>query len=219
MKRKTIVCLTAVSLMLWIATCFLWVRSRSGVDEATLRYDRYLANGRAASNAVYLTSDNRLWINVSAGSVEPYNGHLVWGYHVNADRSGGYPRFSYERSRYASNVFAFDGRSPTNDQSMSRWGPIRWQNYRRSGNGEQFRLITVGIPHWLVAAFFLVLPLRGLYVLRRASRTVAVAESEGEQADAPGPGGAMLSIVAGAFALCGRWRGIGIGNASHRRAG
>ena len=154
MKRKIIVCLTAVSLMLSIVTCFFWVRSRSGVDEAGLRYDRYLADGRAASNAVYLTSDNRLWLNVSAGLVDPYNGQLVWGYHVAADLSKGKPRFSYERSRYRSHAFASDGRLPTNDHSMSSWGPLRWQDFHRSGNGQQSRSITVGIPHWLVAAFF-----------------------------------------------------------------
>ena len=185
MKRKVIVCLSAVSLLLSIATCFLWVRGRSGVDEATLRYDRYLANGRAASNAIYLTSDNRWWLTIDAGSVDPYNGQLVWGYHVNADQSGGKPRFLYERSRYASHAFSSDGRLPTNDHSMSSWGPLRWQDFRRSGNGEQFRSIKIGVPHWLVAALFLVLPLRGFYVLRQASRTVVATESGGEQTDAP----------------------------------
>jgi len=185
MNRKIISILTAASLMLFVASCFVWVRSTSGVDEAAIRYDRYLADGSAASNSAYLTSDHRLWLAVHWGSVGPYKGQLVWGYHVNADQSGGKPRLIYNRSPYATGIFSFDGRLPTDDRAMSGWGPLRWQDFHRSGNGEQFRSLTIGVSPWLLASLFLVLTMRGLYVLRRSSKGHKVAVLNGEQNDAP----------------------------------
>jgi len=143
------------SLGLLAAICILWGRGRTGADAAALQYNRYLANGRAASDALYFTSDTKLWLTLQQGSVEPYNGQLVWGYHINADRSGGKPQFEYRRSKYATNVFSGDGAVPTNDHWMTAWGPLRWTEVRRSAGGEQYWSLTIGIPHWLAAALLL----------------------------------------------------------------
>ncbi|QDV67686.1 hypothetical protein Poly24_13880 [Rosistilla carotiformis] len=180
MKRRFLNLLWVSSLIGCAAICLLWMRSTSGVDSASLTYNRYLANGRAASNEVYLTSDSRLWINIIAGSVAPYDGQLVWGYHVSADMSKGKPRFRYDRSPYATNVFVGDGRVPTNDSAMSGWGPLRWQDFRRSSNGEQFRSITFGVSHWAILILFLLLPSYRIYLLRRSTRTNAT-KANGEQ--------------------------------------
>src|SRR5882672_9983104 len=92
--------LTLLSLLLCIATCVLWVRGRTGYDEAEWTYDRYLTDRSAASNHVHFTSDKRLWLDINWGHVGPFNGQLVWGYYVNADQSGGHPRFSFRHEPY-----------------------------------------------------------------------------------------------------------------------
>ena len=184
MKRNILNILWIPSIICCIAIGWLWARSTYGVDSASVTYDRYLADGRAASNAVYLTSDHRLWLNIISGSVAPYDGQLVWGYHVSADMSKGKPIFRYDRSPYATNIFLGDGRVPTDDTAMSGWGPFRGQNFRRSGNGEQFQSITIGVAHWMILLLFLLLPLRRLHVLLR-SRRATVVETNGEQNNAP----------------------------------
>lgn len=178
MKRRFLNFLWVSSLIGCIAICLLWMRSTSGVDSASLTYNRYLADGRAASDAIYLTSDHRLWINIIMGSVAPYDGQLVWGYHVSADMSKGKPRFQYDRSPYATNVFVGDGRSRTNDSAMSGWGPLRWQVFRRSSNGEQFRSMTFGVSHWAFLIPFLLLPSCRMYLLRHSNRINAATNGE-----------------------------------------
>ncbi len=184
MIQKFFILLSAVSFGLAVATCFLWARGTSGVDEATLTYDRYLADGRAASTGVYLTSDKRLWINIMGGSVAPYNGQLVFGYHVNADKSNGIPRVGCGRTQYATRVFSSDGRLPKDDHAMFGWGPLRWNDFRRSGNTEEFRSFTMGVSHWMILILLLVLPLRRLQLLYRARQTKAFQNTKGEQSEA-----------------------------------
>ena len=75
------------------------------------------------------------------------------------------PRFRYDRSPYAKSIFALDGSQPTDDRAMSGWGPVRWQEYRRSGNTEVFQSVTIGVSHWLLLMLYLPLPLRRLQVL------------------------------------------------------
>ncbi len=85
----------ALSALLFVATCVLWVRGRTGYDDVAWSYDRYLSDRSAASNQLELTCDRRMWLSVSWGRVGPYNGQLVWGYYVNAEESGGRPRLSF----------------------------------------------------------------------------------------------------------------------------
>ena len=152
-----------------MATCLLWLRSQNSVDEVWLTYNRFLTDGRAASNAVYLTSERRLWLTILGGSFPPFNGQLVSGYHINAERSKGMPQIGYYCGPYAANPLSTVGRLATDDSGMSGWGPVRWRNYRRSGDdGERFRRLTIGISHWLVLTFFQVLALPGFLSLYRS---------------------------------------------------
>ncbi len=168
MKRQFLKFLSGVSCLLCMATCALWLRSLYGVDEVWLTYNRYLTNGRAASNAVYLTSERRLWLTILGGSFPPYNGQLVSGYHINAERSKGMPQIGYYCGPYAATPFSSVGRLATDDSGMSGWGPVRWRDYRRSDNGERFRCVTIGVSHWLVLTFFQVLTLPGFLLLYRS---------------------------------------------------
>lgn len=179
MKRAIIAGQTAGAIVLFVAACLLWFRGRSGVDELSLVHDRYLANGRAASSAIVVTNDYRLWLNLSAGSVPPYDGQLVWGYHINADKSTGMPRFQLKSNRYVSdmttrNLFLSesDGRWPTDETAMLGWGPLRWQFFRRLGGGECYWSITIGLSHWLIAMLLLVPITLGLQLLRRYGNQV-----------------------------------------------
>jgi hypothetical protein len=180
MSGKIPALLPAVSLALGIAVCLFWVLGTSGIDEAMLRYDRDLANGRAASDAVYLTTDHRLWITIHRGSVPPWDGQLVWGYHVNADRSRALPGFSYDRARDMASPFSSVGRQPTHDRDMAGWGPVRWQAPSRSGSTEEFRFISIGVSHWVVLAVRLLLPLRQLQLFRRSTRAAACRTAGGQ---------------------------------------
>jgi hypothetical protein len=171
----------AVAAVLFVATCVLWVRGRTGYDEATWTYDRYLPDRSAASNQVYLTSAKRLWLSVAWGRVGPFNGQLVWGYYVNADESGGHPRFTFDRGSDDSvqpvNSFADSDlplpRESIVDDGTSGWGPLRWQTDSRSRpkDGDGFRYIRVGVSHWLLAMVLLVPPMLWLNRFRKARRT------------------------------------------------
>ncbi len=166
----------ACALLLWI--CFLWARGMTGVEQVHVSYDRYLADGSAASDEISITSDHRLWLTISRGAFEPFNGQLVSGYHLRADQSGGRPRFWHDYSRYAAQAFLSEGASPTSEHAMSGWGPVRWRDYRRSGNGEQYhRSVTVGVSHWLVASMMFLLMARGIYAVR-FRRSVAAVNSK-----------------------------------------
>ncbi len=169
MDRKFLKIQTVVSSLFCMATCLLWLRGLYGVDEVWLTYNRFLTNGRAASNAVYLTSDRRLWLTLLGGSFPPFSGQLVSGYHINAERSKGVPQIGYERSPYAATPFSSVGRLATDDRAMSGWGPVRWRDYRRSGDdGERFRCVTIGISHWLLLTLLQVLTFPGFFSLYRS---------------------------------------------------
>jgi hypothetical protein len=51
-----------------------------GTDHLEWSYDRYLADRSAASTQIYLNTERkRLWLSVSWGRVEPFNGQLGLG--------------------------------------------------------------------------------------------------------------------------------------------
>lgn len=161
-KRELVVIAVECALLMW--ACFLWMRGVNGVEQATASYDRYLADGSVASDGISMTADHRLWFAISRGAFEPFNGQLVSGYHLRADQSGGRPRFWHQYSRYATDIFAESGAYPTDERTMSGWGPARWQAYRRSGNGERYYwCFTIGVSHWLVAGVIILLLGRSIF--------------------------------------------------------
>lgn len=167
MRRKRHLILIAVECALLMWACYLWIRGGSGAEQVNMSYDRYLADGSAASDEISMTSDQRLWFSISRGAFEPFNGQLVSGYHMRADQSGGRPRFWHRYSRYATDIFADSGAYPTDERAMSGWGPVRWQEYRRSGNGERYYwCFTIGVSHWLVVGVMFLLLGHGIYFLR-----------------------------------------------------
>ena len=170
MTRRLFNIAAAFSLLLCVAVCVLWFRSRTGSDQAAWTYDRYLPDRSAASNQVYLTSDKqRVWLLVMWGQVGPYNGQLVWGYYINADQSGGRPRFTFHHHPYdAEERWGFANGIDT----TPGWGPLRWQTGRRSRprDGDDHRSIRIGVSHWLLALVMLVPPALWLNRFRKSRR-------------------------------------------------
>jgi hypothetical protein len=163
--------LTVLSAVLCVAMCVFWVRGRSGYDTVQWMYDRWLADGSAASNWVVLTSERRVWLNVSWGQVGPPTGQLVWGYYMNANDSGGRPRLRYYHGQYdpMHKLFLANGNDGT-----SGWGPARWQGGRRSRpkDGDDHRSIRIGMSHWVLAVVLAIAPARAVsrFVGRRRRR-------------------------------------------------
>lgn len=161
MKRWLVTTLTVVSLLFSILFCTLWLRGRDGIDEAAIKYNRYVAVDTVVSQSIYFASDHRMWINILSGQLVSNNPNMVWGYQVNAHKSGGKPRLQYSHFNYDP-PHGCDTRPPVDIRNMSGWGPLHWQNYQRTGGGEKFQSFQVGVSHWLLVLFFLILPLRWL---------------------------------------------------------
>jgi hypothetical protein len=158
----------ALSLLLSVAVCVLWVRGRIGFDEIEWGYDRWLPDRSAANNQVHLSSDNRrLWLYVGCGHAPPFNGQLVYGYYLNADRSGGRPRLTFDHTTYGAE-WRFYRRDP--DAGTTGFGPLRWHVHGRSRptDGDDYRSIRIGVSHWLAALILLVPPALWLNRFRHA---------------------------------------------------
>ena len=102
LRRILFGALAAGSLALFVLVCVLWVRGKSVTDSVEFRYDRYLADKSAAATSVSLRSDDRrIRLRIHWGWVGPFNGNLVYGYYLNADRSGGKPTLRLRHSPHA----------------------------------------------------------------------------------------------------------------------
>lgn len=153
----------ACSVLLCVGVCVLWVRGRTGSDQFSLTYDRYLADRSAASTQLHLTSDHHIAITFNSGHVGPFNGQLVWGYYVNADQSGGRPRFIHDYQPYGPmDLLVF-----STPDSTPGFGPIRWSHTSRTKavDGDDFTHLGLGISHWLLALLLASPPL--LWLRRR----------------------------------------------------
>jgi hypothetical protein len=161
---RTVLC--ALSLLLSIGACVLWVRGRSGTDRLSVSYDRYRADRSAASDTIELTSNRLLWLAAYGGQVGPYNGN-VWGYYIRADRSGGRPKMEYNHWNYETGPFTYRG-----DDGGEGWGPLRWGFRKRTKaqDGDDFVSIRIGLSHWLVALIFLVPPALRVYRYQKSRR-------------------------------------------------
>lgn len=158
--------LAVLSLLMCAAVCVLWVRARTGSDQVTWTYDRWLADGSAASSQAHLSTDRRrVWLRVNWGEVGPPNGQLVWGYYMNADQSGGRPRLRFDRQPYDPWTLWILG-NLDRDAGTSGWGPLQWQFASRSRpkDGDDHCVIGVGVAYWMLALLLLVPP--GLWVRR-----------------------------------------------------
>ncbi|HYO08297.1 MAG TPA: hypothetical protein VER17_04950 [Tepidisphaeraceae bacterium] len=166
--RYAFTTLSALSLLLCVAVCVLWVRGRSGTDRAAWEYDRYRADRGAASTQVHATSDKRrLGVNVIWGQVGPYDGSVVYGYALRADQRGGRPRVTFATDADVGAGWWGDV-DPMRD--AGGWGPVRWQSSTRGAPpppGESSRSVHLGVSHWLAAAVLLVMPGAWLLSVRR----------------------------------------------------
>jgi hypothetical protein len=151
-----------LSLLLCLAVVAFWVRSHcnyeyGGYDQVKWTYSRWLSDGGAAGSYVELMSDLRLGISLGSGRVGPFNGQLVWGYHVNADESGGWPRLEFHREPYDALTKIVN----KNNRLLSgAWPPIECHYVRRRPpiDGDDSAHLSIGVSHWLVAALLAVLP-------------------------------------------------------------
>ena len=159
-----------LSLLLFIGACILWFRSRDGTDALSLRYDRFLPDRSPASTFVALDTDRRrVWLTWFSGRTDPYNGQLVTGYYINAQSSGGRPRFDRSRNPYDP---VLEAMGYDRDANTSGLGPVRWDWHRRSRpkDIDDSRSLRLGVSHWLLATTFLIPPLLRLLRLRRERR-------------------------------------------------
>jgi hypothetical protein len=111
-KRRLFTILSALSLLLFVAVCVLWVRGRSGVDAVALTHDHWPNDGKATSRQVDLISDQRLWVNFSWGRVGPR-------YLVDTENVGEFGPLRWER---------FDGNTPAANEGFAyvRVGVSHW---------------------------------------------------------------------------------------------
>lgn len=148
----------ALSLLLCVAACVLWVRSRSGSDVAMWAYYRWLPDGGAAGDWVDAVSGPAgLWCSKGSARAGPPRAELAVGIHINAHDSGGRPRVYFDHQRHN----AFDRRMLRAGAATgtSGWGPLRWQRSTRfdAGIPLTLRSTRVGVAHWL-AAVLLTIP-------------------------------------------------------------
>ena len=181
MRRKVANLAAAVSLLLCVAVCVLWAREPAGYDQAEWTYNRRLADGGAASNHVYLTSDTprrdgpkRLWLLVSWGRAGPDHGEpRDYGYHFRADQTGGRPRLAFHSYRPDPKSDGWSFGDLGQDFGTSGFGPLRWVSLSQSTPappGSHTRSVRVGVSHWLAALFLLAPPVLCLNHVRRARR-------------------------------------------------
>ncbi|HEV8605197.1 MAG TPA: hypothetical protein VGQ99_07520 [Tepidisphaeraceae bacterium] len=169
MRRRLFTLSSTLSLLLFIATLTLWLRGQSSSTTLSFTYDRYLPDRSAASTQIHLISDKKIWLSFTSGRVGPFNGHLVWGYHINADQSGGRPRLTYYHQPYDVMTKWFFTHGTDGSSAL---GPLRWQFFTRTtpAAGEKFHSLRLGLSHWLLALLFLLPPILHLQRLRKSRR-------------------------------------------------
>ena len=165
-------CIACLALAVLVAA--LWVRSLTRREAISWQYDRYLPDRSAASTAASICSTrHRIWVDWSWGRVGPYNGQLVWGYYVNADRSGGAPDWDMSSQPLLDSNSMADLFDPGINDNSGGVGPVRWSFARRTAavDGDDATFIRLGIAHWLAALLLLAPPLwrfRRMRIARRA---------------------------------------------------
>jgi hypothetical protein len=178
MRRRLFNIATAASLLLCVAVGVLWVRGRSGADQAEWKYNRSLSDRSAASTEIDLSFGHRLGAIIRWAHAPPRdpNDHTYAYYYASADRSGGHPRLRLRHRRYVPGPDN-DAFSPEDYSSTvySGWGPVRWYSEDRSrpGDGYSSRSVHIGVSHWLVALPLLAGPmlwLKRFRTMRRARR-------------------------------------------------
>ena len=160
---------SAASLLLCVAVCVLWVRSRSASDYAMWSHYRWAADGGALGEWFDLTScEGRLRFAAGSARAGPPRAELAVGIHLNARESGGRPRLHFDHHRLTD----FDRMMLANaDAGTSGWGPVRWQRSTSFDPAIPLaqRSVRVSVPHCL-AAVLLALPAAGLLTRRLARR-------------------------------------------------
>jgi hypothetical protein len=157
LRRRLLNLLTAVSLLLCVAVCVLWVRSRATFDHVRWRYAVEVTPRERAERSLHVISvRGRLFL---ARSTERYTPFPPWeGWKEPQPRTGvtwsarsdppGW--YNFEQEVYQAS-FNAPGRRPLGVSSFEYWtitnhgGPIRW-------------LGAVAVPHALAAAAFAVPP-------------------------------------------------------------
>src|SRR5262249_18318822 len=122
MKHRLFNAVAILSATLLIAVCMFWVRSRSGWDRAWWMWCRYLPDKSIVSDEVCLVSSRQGGeLSIMHGHAPPRPVDLVRGYDINADESGGRPRFFLEHARYD----ALDNWAYARTPKVFNW-PIRF---------------------------------------------------------------------------------------------
>jgi hypothetical protein len=162
----------ALSLLLFVVVCVLWIRGLEGGDELTWRHVRWTPDGPAPEDVmpvpehklVRVTSDRRLWLAVQWGAPHPDDdGWLSVG--------NGCSRFHYYNGWFAESDDPLSQFDP--DAGTFGLGPLRWSSVRIPAQaappyGRNSYLF--GISHWVLALVLLVSPMLWLKRTRRAKR-------------------------------------------------
>ncbi len=139
-----------------------------------------LPDGSCRGDAVHLGSDHQhVWLNISWGHCEPFNGQLVRGYYVNADNSGGRPQLDIRHEPYPDFMRWFMENSKNTGSAF----PLSWESVSRTKetDGDDFYSLRISISHWLLAVLLFVPPLwkrNGLRKAYCAARTMPTVATE-----------------------------------------
>ena len=160
-KRFAFNSLAALSLLLCVAVCVLWVRNRNAIETAKWIYGRSRPDRSVALTFITTGSSDRLYFGFASGQIPFSNGNIYHRYRSFVDPVG--PRFVHTRMTPWRTQWPLD---------TPGWGPVRWTLDRRSRPAaeDDWFSLSIGISHWLLALLLLVLPTLWLMRWRRARR-------------------------------------------------
>jgi hypothetical protein len=171
MKRRlfnAVALCSACSAILFVAVCVFWVRSRSGLDELSLMYCRYLPDRSIVNDEVNLLSNgDGVALYLMHGHAPPRPVDLVRGYDINADQTYSRPRVWFQSEPYDGLTNLIHARMP-----LLR-SPFHLTITRRHQPKDIDDSLTVGvvISHWLLAVLLQVTPVLWLKQLVYKRRT------------------------------------------------
>ncbi len=148
----------ALSLLLCVAVCVLWVRSRSVRDGAETSRIRREPDGAASAVWFEGSSSGRLWLRMSFARLGRPGGGVNWdSYYERADARGG--RWSLWFSHHR-NVGQPDDVWGGTGNGTTGWGPLRWKSWMQVEPTVPFvqRNVTLGVSHALAAVLLAILP-------------------------------------------------------------
>jgi hypothetical protein len=141
---------SALSLLLFVAVCVLWVRSSVVCDGVETWRIRREPDGSATAVWFQVSSSQRLWLQMSFARLGREGAGDMWdSYYQRADRSGGRWGVSSFHASPVSTDIRFGGPG----FQAATWGPFRWRSSTQIRPDVPFaeRNVNLGVWHWFAA--------------------------------------------------------------------